>query len=65
VRMLFAMISVKNTSTDEAMFGSSSLNMTRNELAPCAVAASMNSFSRSDRICRAAGARCTGSARTR
>ena len=51
VRMLFAMISVKNTSTDEAMFGSNSLNIVRHGLAPCAVAASMNSFSRSDRIC--------------
>ena len=44
------MISVKNTSTDDAMFGSSSLNITRTGLAPCAVAASMNSFSRSERI---------------
>ncbi len=29
VRMLFAMISVKRTSTDDAMFGSSSVNMIR------------------------------------
>jgi hypothetical protein len=50
VRMLLAMISAKNTSTDDAMFGSSSLNMTRCGLAPCAVAASTNSFSRRDRI---------------
>ncbi len=46
--MLFAMISVKKTSTELAMFGSSSLNMTRSGLAPCAIAASTNSFSRSD-----------------
>ena len=32
------------------MFGNSSENMIRNGLAPCAIAASMNSFSRSDRI---------------
>ena len=32
------------------MFGSSSLNITRSGLAPCAIAASMNSFSRSERI---------------
>ena len=38
------MISVNRTSTDEAMFGSSSVNMIRIEPAPCAVAASTNSF---------------------
>src|SRR5205823_10669065 len=46
VRMLFAMINAKNTRTEDAMFGRSSLNMTRKPPAPCAVAASMNSFSR-------------------
>ena len=35
VTMLFAMISVKKTSSELAMFGSSSLNMTRSGLAPC------------------------------
>src|SRR6185312_15220040 len=43
VRIAFAMMSVKSTSTEEAMFGSSSVNMIRVEPAPCAVAASMNS----------------------
>src|SRR5262249_27131970 len=50
VRILLAMISVKKTRIDDAMFGSSSLNITRDALEPWAVAASMNSFSRSDRI---------------
>jgi hypothetical protein len=42
---------VKKTSTDDAMFGVNSVNITRNGLAPWAVAASMNSYSRNDRIC--------------
>ena len=45
--MQFATISVNSTSTDEAMFGSSSLNMIRIDPAPCAVAASTNSRLRS------------------
>ena len=37
------------------MFGSSSVNMIRSGDAPCAIDASMNSFSRSDRICPRSG----------
>ena len=48
--MLFATTSVKKTSAEDAMFGRISLNMIRSGPAPCAVAASTNSFSRSDRI---------------
>src|SRR5207248_2862532 len=55
VRMLFAMIRVKNTRTDDAMFGRISENMIRSDDEPCAVAASMNSFSRSERICPRSG----------
>src|SRR5437588_96520 len=50
VRMLFAMISAKKTRIEDATFGSSSVNITRSGFAPWAVAASTNSFSRSDRI---------------
>ena len=49
--MLFAMISVKKTSTELAMFGSSSENMIRSGRAPCEIDASTNSFSRSDSTC--------------
>ena len=41
----------EDTSTVEAALGRSSENMTRVGLAPWPIAASMNSFSRSDRIC--------------
>ncbi len=53
--MLAAMISVKKTSTELAMFGSSSMNITRNGLAPCEIDASTNSFSRSDSTCPRSG----------
>ena len=49
------MMSVKKTSTELMTFGSSSVNMIRNGPAPCATAASTNSFSRSDRICPRSG----------
>ena len=55
VRIAFATISVKRTSTDEAMFGSSSVNMIRSEPAPCAVAASTNSRLRSASTCPRSG----------
>jgi hypothetical protein len=48
--MLFAMINVKKTRTLDATFGRISPNMIRSGLAPCEIAASTNSFSRSDRI---------------
>ena len=51
--MLFAMISVKKTSTELMMFGSNSENITRSGVAPCEIDASTNSFSRSDSTCRA------------
>src|SRR6266545_2831091 len=54
-RMLFATISVKKTSTLDATFGRISANMIRGALAPCAIAASTNSFSRRDRICPRSG----------
>ena len=44
----FAIRSVKNTSTVDARLGTISLNMIRSGPAPCARAASTNSFSRSD-----------------
>ena len=53
--MLLAMISVKKTSTELAMFGSRSVNMIRSGLAPCEIAASTNSFSRSDSTCPRSG----------
>ena len=46
--MALAISSVKNTRTVEARFGSTSVNMIRSGPAPCARAASTNSFSRSD-----------------
>ena len=49
MRMLTAMISVKKTRTVEAMFGSRSENMIRQELAPWPIAASTNSFCRNER----------------
>ena len=55
MRIAFATISVKSTSTDEAMFGSSSVNMIRSEPAPCAVDASMNSRLRSASTCPRSG----------
>ena len=54
-KMLLAMMSVKKTITELAMFGSSSMNMTRNGLAPCEIDASTNSFSRSDSTCPRSG----------
>src|SRR3954462_11342542 len=50
VRMLLAMISVKNTRTLDVMLGRISANMTRSGLAPCAIDDSTNSFSRRERI---------------
>ena len=47
VRIAFATIKVNSTSTEDAMFGRSSVNMIRTGPAPWAVAASMNSRLRS------------------
>src|SRR5436190_5573792 len=55
VRMLLAMMSVKKTRTVDAMLGRISANMTRKGFAPCEIDASMNSFSRSERICPRSG----------
>ena len=50
-----AISSVKNTRIVEARLGSTSRNMMRSGPAPCARAASTNSFSRSDSTCPRTG----------